>query len=1484
MAERAFAPKRNSGERGWLQRKAPLRVGAPDDAYEREADRVADAVTRGRAASHAGLLSRVPVTRIQRDDGKPKSEEEKYKEAAQKLGEAFLETDIGKKLREKAEQDPLVKGAKEAGESFIGTLPGKVITGAAAVGAVSALAATHKELPAQIPEIPLDRITPGLKAKITYEGPVDKPTRAMITFSYTEQIARGKKPAKTRAEMQREENARMAAELAKFRAGLRYAPGTPEAKRQQEEEEALKRAAFSRVGALPGLGKPKTFPGLAQPPSALPLQMPAPSYGFRPKSFSLLDEELKLKPLEEAGASKEREKKKEEESEPLQRKASGASRDAAPSTVNDAVNSPGQPLDQATRAEMEARFGYDFSRVRVHCGAAAERSAQAVNAHAYTVGRDIVFASGRYSPRTTEGQRLLAHELTHVVQQSVAPVHGRLQRKGPPRSRTPFNKALKLNEQVVAAYSAFLIALKALPNPSKPLQDRIDAIEQLAQHAADEKSGAEQAVAAWIAGEEIPIDLPIDTANYILGDKPSTKGLAFIERRGTNTLTLIDLVLPRITTLSKIAEALGPGTPDEMREAFHTVAAYYLDTLPHASSRTVFETVSFLDTFYQDPRLIQGYGFWTYIRKQLPDLYANILLSQPGGTYSLVMGKELKSDDPRYGPGEIREYFKKGLQGKRTGEIARTTNAIREFKKAEEDIGPLPSRLGEVRKIFDPDSNAGLIRLFVDIQVRVAMLRLWQPIMPLQDLLYSTNNAGQYLLPFKKDDRERWLNELRNLENEFADELAKGDHPGIDTKVDAWQKRLRPLIDEIPAEVRKSRIIAAIVEQLPFMFVAGATAVRMGMWVRAATQSKWLVALAEGATMTVFTAASTPLNAPNRPHGIVGWTTNLAVNVLLMRIGRVFFEAGDAAARVALSRSVIASFGARVVIPTVALSALQTGVQLIEAKIKSSGGETAFTELLTLNLVLNGIGMVMGAATAMPETGAASSAPSKTLGTAAKPTAPELAKRFNIPEDQALLLLEVADRLNDFRSAVDALKDASAKGRLAQPQFEALKKQALDLADFLEARLEPLAKVGAFGSTTPDQVKGYLVQVRVRINAMYWTSQTRVVALLPEATAGLVRVGEGQQWVYDRASPPRGLAVLRADYVKRGYAVRELPSGGWEAKDTQGNLLAQVIPVNAQAAQLLGKSLATLAKGALAQEGLTRLRSQTAIPANLLEAQLQEAAITPAGEKAVPRILQHLARFIEPTNDKAWAGLSRYLELGGDPQLLARGLAYGQPKEFGRESRSLANALLEQMGEWDASALDGFTQLYKLYPRLTGERLHSLVGDFTPVQAKGILQSISLLAPRSRGLGKVVGPLTSGAQSSQRGAMGALTSGVQLAQKYPDATLVFEAPQVEAGGAIVRVTDISVQETQTTRVAGVEKTTTVEIAAVEVKEVSSASLGKRAPQELARDIQRDSRIRAQRLAPAAGSRPFFALSARSLSSTSPPHSDATLLDIHLRPS
>ncbi|WP_448616966.1 eCIS core domain-containing protein [Modestobacter sp. URMC 112] len=105
-------------------------------------------------------------------------------------------------------------------------------------------------------------------------------------------------------------------------------------------------------------------------------------------------------------------------------RATGALLEDDRSPVHDVVGSGGAPLAPDVRADMESRLGHDFSGVRVHTDSRAHESAQAVGAHAYTVGSDVVFQRDRYDPSSTAGRITLAHELTHVVQQRQGAVDG----------------------------------------------------------------------------------------------------------------------------------------------------------------------------------------------------------------------------------------------------------------------------------------------------------------------------------------------------------------------------------------------------------------------------------------------------------------------------------------------------------------------------------------------------------------------------------------------------------------------------------------------------------------------------------------------------------------------------------------------------------------------------------------------------------------------------------------------------------------------------------------------------------------------------------------------------------------------------------------------------------------------------------------------------------------------------------------------------
>ena len=131
-----------------------------------------------------------------------------------------------------------------------------------------------------------------------------------------------------------------------------------------------------------------------------------------------------------------------------------------PSIVHEALRSPGQPLDAGTRAYMEPRFEHDFSQVRVHADTKAAESAKSVNALAYTVGRDMVFGRGQYAPGTSEGRKLLGHELTHTIQQQAATqVQGSIQRRvvvQNPDQRPPRAPATETNASIINNYAGTL--------------------------------------------------------------------------------------------------------------------------------------------------------------------------------------------------------------------------------------------------------------------------------------------------------------------------------------------------------------------------------------------------------------------------------------------------------------------------------------------------------------------------------------------------------------------------------------------------------------------------------------------------------------------------------------------------------------------------------------------------------------------------------------------------------------------------------------------------------------------------------------------------------------------------------------------------------------------------------------------------------------------------------------------------------------------
>lgn len=195
-------------------------------------------------------------------------------------------------------------------------------------------------------------------------------------------------------------------------------------------------------------------------------------------------------------------------------------RDDAAASVDAALAGSGQPLDRTSREFMETRFHRDFSQVRVHADAAAAASAQALHAHAYTTGNDIVFNRGAYAPHARPGRHLLAHELAHVAQQSALsgathPLQRLIQRQPTSLSAIPEaeRRAIRVGTTAVTVPAARITAFFTIMPSGRPSESRsvgaTNSFDPAIPAALHTGLGS---IAAWIAGDTnaLPLNSSIE--------------------------------------------------------------------------------------------------------------------------------------------------------------------------------------------------------------------------------------------------------------------------------------------------------------------------------------------------------------------------------------------------------------------------------------------------------------------------------------------------------------------------------------------------------------------------------------------------------------------------------------------------------------------------------------------------------------------------------------------------------------------------------------------------------------------------------------------------------------------------------------------------------------------------------------------------------------------------------------------------------------
>ncbi|HEY2471693.1 MAG TPA: DUF4157 domain-containing protein [Terracidiphilus sp.] len=396
----------------------PIRVNAPDDQFEHEANRVADLVASGNRVGPWSLSSwNAAEIRKNTETETPVHDCDSIidsPDGLEAIAQTFLKTEAGRHLVDFVHGKLLARTE----QGFVETPAGAVFSGRIAAEAISEIARTHRDLPPKLSSIPLDRFHPGLSLQI---NSLQHPRKSTLVLSFT-----GARPCKRFKEEQK-----------------------PEASPQSLKENASREAtSASPSTATPGAASSQRIADIST-------RHPMP-FVAAPLPARLAPMPMLLHPVSSHNR-RDPEEEKEEQGIRIQRQADNnpeLAPDVEGAQIATVLKTPGQALDRETRRIMESRIGFDFSRVQIHADSSAAASARALGARAYTLGEHVVFASGRYSPRSTEGRRLLAHELTHVVQQSpqtvrvvpaVLPVAGSITRTNRMVQRSPEEDAKSLS-------------------------------------------------------------------------------------------------------------------------------------------------------------------------------------------------------------------------------------------------------------------------------------------------------------------------------------------------------------------------------------------------------------------------------------------------------------------------------------------------------------------------------------------------------------------------------------------------------------------------------------------------------------------------------------------------------------------------------------------------------------------------------------------------------------------------------------------------------------------------------------------------------------------------------------------------------------------------------------------------------------------------------------------------------------------------------
>jgi hypothetical protein len=873
----------------------------------------------------------------------------------------------------------------------------------------------------------------------------------------------------------------------------------------------------------------------------------------------------------------------------------------------------GRPLAPSLRTTLESAFGHDLRHVRVHDDADGADRAHRHDADAVTEGADISFAAARFDPASRTGLRLLAHEIAHVVDPAAGAGANRVHRQGRSRLARSLAPVPALLSQADEALHDLLDDLWQIRQPSPALVQAIGGFLGGVHALGDELEAtrtAEELLAGRIDPQVVdaypPPALSVVGEYYFAAGNQQLSAEYFVDghhrlhveriarraaqlRRG---FTLVALTRARVVNLTSTA----PGDPqtEAVRRVQHDLAAHYLEAalLPQDEGAA---RLTFLDTFFQDPARLQGFAVAAFIDNELPALWTNINraigLADTAGRFPLH--REWSDEVPIQNPIDAQEA------------AGRTMQRLARLQAFVSKVGPVPGSVTEVGWLPESRDIASAVAELRQVYPETAVIQLWVWMEPLSDALNEWWGIGKHLLGGDAE-RRGWNDDLYRLSTKFYEEIGRSEHPKIEAQVTEWQATITRLYNEIGPAARHAAIARAIVESIPLMIVSTGASLGVAAWVaRVWAGSEWLVPLTVLAEGTTMTAINTLAQLPSGRLTTSDVALDLGRNVAFAWLGRLVFGPAAATAQgLSATRRVLTAVGGITV-----LAGAQTAAQLIENTVRRLGGETDWTELLTVNLITNVLGLLVGA-TLRPGEAPVTGPPNDQL---ARATGPDQAST------QAYAAL--AGRAAELQSRTENVQAAARQRTLSPADFDQWKSDAHRLFDDIEAQLPELAlRLGL--DHTPAQIHAVVAAYRAWLDGIRY-DPGHPVRRLPEYTTGLTRSANETTWLADPGADldtgPIG-QLRRSEQEQAGITVRELPGrAGWEAvDDARGAVVLQVLARRTGDPPALPPSLEAVAgRDVNAQVGLAVVRGTSLT----LESRLAQASLAAGGVPRVGRLL-----------------------------------------------------------------------------------------------------------------------------------------------------------------------------------------------------------------------------------------------------------------------